>query len=265
MLGYLPAEPILDADHAILRSVAADVQLEEFSDGTLERLLGRLMGTLEQAKGVGLAAPQIGVSKRVFVMSDPQSFKEAANPVAYEDRRRRPFAPFAVINPKILRRSDEMVDHLEACLSIRGYAGIVRRHRSIEVEFSDELQNRNRLELHDYPARIFQHEHDHLDGVLFSDEGRLVQGEFIVAPEGNSYKALTLAQIQEQIADGSIEKSGIIRSAPCQRRLASELRRLLMPEQTCNGGMKRGRRSCDISSVGPQGRYQVFAHLMRFA
>ncbi|KQT48144.1 hypothetical protein ASG47_07155 [Devosia sp. Leaf420] len=150
---------------------------------------------------------RIGVSKRVFVMSDPQSFKDAANPLAYEDRERRPFATFAVINPTMVPGDDGMADHLEACLSIEGYAGIVRRHKRIEVEFSDEFGNRNRLELSGYPARIFQHEYDHLDGKFFSDDDRLVDDKFIVAPKDNDYKFRTLAELEERIADGTIQRS----------------------------------------------------------
>lgn len=208
MFSSLPAEAVPNhADNAVLRQAAADVSKDEFKDGSLKKLLGQLVGTLEVERGVGLAAPQIGVSKRVFIMSDPPAFKDEIKPEAYEDRDRKPFDTFAVINPRILDRSTDMVDHVEGCLSIKGYAGIVRRHKRIEVEFLDESWNLRRSELEGYIARIFQHEFDHLDGILFSDETRLVQDTFVVAPANLKLKDMTLKEIEAQIADGRIEKS----------------------------------------------------------
>jgi len=77
--------------------------------------------------------------------------------------------PSAMLNPRILARSDEMVKGWEGCLSIPGVRGLVPRYRAIEVEYISRDGKLLRLELTDFVARIFQHEYDHLDGIVFLD------------------------------------------------------------------------------------------------
>lgn len=129
-------------------------------DGKLHELLDDLLETMDEAAGVGLAAPQVGVSERVLVIrlpDDEEEYGEEAG-VLYE-----------IVNPEIIRTSRETVSGVEACLSIPGYFGEVERAVDIVVRAQDRHGNEIRVKPRDWLARVFQHEIDHLDGVLFID------------------------------------------------------------------------------------------------
>lgn len=132
----------------VLRSPATDV--EEVTE-VHRRLIADMFDTMRDAPGVGLAGPQIGVMERIFVY-------EAA-----EDDSG------VLINPRIVSRSDETETDDEGCLSLPGLFYPVERSVSIVVEALDEDGRPVKVTAQDYKARIFQHEIDHLDGVLFID------------------------------------------------------------------------------------------------
>lgn len=129
----------------------------------LQRLIDDMAETMAAAKGVGLAAPQVGRGLRVFVArldEDPEG-----------DGLMDPNLGklHVVINPEIKRASDEMVEGVEGCLSIPGYVGDVMRHEAITMEYQDRRGTKKRIKLKGWLARVFQHEFDHLNGVLFVD------------------------------------------------------------------------------------------------
>ena len=140
----------------VLRMQANDV--EQF-DGDLEKLVERLEHLLGEASGLGLAATQIGVLRRVFVFLPDQEGE-----------------PVVVVNPRFTVTSEERESDTEGCLSLQGVVIPVERHASVVVEGKDAEGKDVRLELEGLPARIAQHELDHLDGVLILDrttpEGR---------------------------------------------------------------------------------------------
>ncbi len=153
--------PILTLENPVLRARARKVRSVS---PALRRLIGDMIETMRAAPGVGLAAPQVGVSQRVIV-------------VEYADDARADDAPpklYAVVNPEIVRRSTDMLPGTEGCLSIPGYLGEVERHQTITVRGLDRNGNPFRLKAKDWLARIFQHEIDHLDGVLFIDRASRV-------------------------------------------------------------------------------------------
>jgi peptide deformylase len=140
----------------VLRMQAREV--EEFDDD-LEKLVERLEHLLREASGLGLAATQVGVLRRVFVfLPDPEA--EAV----------------ALVNPRFSATSDERESDTEGCLSLQGVVIPVERHASLTLEGKGPAGEDVRLELEGLPARIAQHELDHLDGVLIIDrttpEGR---------------------------------------------------------------------------------------------
>jgi peptide deformylase len=133
----------------VLRMQARDV--EDFDDD-LASLVERMRHLLHDANGLGLAATQVGVLRRVFLfLPDPE--EEAV----------------ALVNPKLVAPSEERVSDEEGCLSLQGVVIPVERHERITVEATDPEGNDVRLELEGLPARIAQHELDHLDGVLILD------------------------------------------------------------------------------------------------
>ena len=140
----------------VLRLEAQEVQ--EF-DGDLAQLVDRMIRLMHDARGVGLAANQVGILRRVFVIQ------------ADEDQE-----PRALVNPVIVERADVVEDDDEGCLSMQGVVVPVERPVRVRLEARDEDGNPVTLELEGLPARVAQHELDHLDGVLILDrttpEGR---------------------------------------------------------------------------------------------
>ena len=133
----------------VLRLEAQEVQ--EF-DGDLAQLVERMIRLMQDARGVGLAANQVGILRRVFVIQ------------ADEEQE-----PRALVNPVIVERSDEVDDDDEGCLSMQGVVVPVERPLQVRIEARDERGNEVTLELEGLPARVAQHELDHLDGVLILD------------------------------------------------------------------------------------------------
>ncbi|MFN4070693.1 MAG: peptide deformylase [Thermus caldifontis] len=143
----------------VLRKRARPVQ--DF--GGLKKLAEDMLETMFAARGVGLAAPQIGLSERLFVAV------EYADEPEGEERPLRDLVRrvYVVANPVITHREGH-VEGLEGCLSLPGlYAEEVPRAERIRVVFQDEEGKERTLELEGYMARVFQHEVDHLDGILF--------------------------------------------------------------------------------------------------
>ncbi|MGL5921519.1 peptide deformylase [Chroococcidiopsis sp.] len=149
---------IIQLGNPILRSKAEFV--ENVNDPQIQQLIDDLLITVKQANGVGIAAPQVGVIDRVFIVASRPNLRYPHAPE---------MEPTPMINPKILARSSESVKGWEGCLSIPGIRGSVPRDRAIEVEYSDRYGKLHKQELSDFVARIFQHELDHLDGIVFLD------------------------------------------------------------------------------------------------
>ncbi len=124
----------------------------------VKQLMDDMVETMHQAPGVGLAAPQVNISDRIIVIELPADEEEGTPAELYN---------FA--NPEIVKTSRETEEGSEGCLSIPGYVGDVERHTWIVVRGQDAYGRPQRIRAYDYLARIFQHEIDHLDGVLFID------------------------------------------------------------------------------------------------
>lgn len=130
----------------VLRKKADPVK--DFSK--VRAILEEFKMTMYSEDGVGLAAPQVGISERFFAMDDGSGFK-------------------MIVNPEILEKSEEKEIGEEGCLSVPGVFADIQRHRWVRVRYQDEHGVYHEELLEGYPARIFQHEYDHLDGVLFID------------------------------------------------------------------------------------------------
>jgi peptide deformylase len=133
----------------VLRLQGQEVQ--EFDDD-LAQLVERMKRLMQDARGVGLAANQVGVLRRVFVIQEGEDDE-----------------PRALVNPAIVERSEEAEPDDEGCLSLQGVVVEVERPVSVRLEARDERGEPVELELEGLPARVAQHELDHLDGVLILD------------------------------------------------------------------------------------------------
>jgi peptide deformylase len=150
--------PIIELGNPILRQPACWVNCVD--NPTLQKLIDDLLCTVKRANGVGIAAPQVGESQRLFIVA---SRPNPRYPNAPE------MEPTPMINPRILSHSLEMVKGWEGCLSVPGIRGQVPRYQAIEVEYLDRTGKLHRQQFNDFVARIVQHELDHLDGIVFLD------------------------------------------------------------------------------------------------
>ena len=132
-------------------------------DYELQTLVDSMFETMRDAPGVGLAAPQIGQSLRLVVVEYTDDEDENARPKKY-----------VLVNPEIVKRSEEMVTDIEGCLSLPGLAGTVERHEAVTIKAKNRFGKPLKIEAEGWLARIFQHEIDHLDGVLYIDRAEEV-------------------------------------------------------------------------------------------
>lgn len=147
----------------VLRKMADPV---ERVDDSLRKLMDDLLATMYDAPGVGLAAPQVGISRRVIVMD-----------TARDDE---PKAPIVMANPEILERSEDMHIHEEGCLSVPEVTADVERPAITRVSYLDREGKRQEAELEGLLSTIVQHEVDHLNGVLFIDYLSRLKRDMIV-------------------------------------------------------------------------------------
>jgi peptide deformylase len=145
--------------HPVLRQVAADVSVDEIHSPAFQSLIDDMAETMRESDGVGLAAPQVYVSRRLIVME-----VKGGNP-RYPDRAGVSLTQ--LINPKIVSHSSAIQDDWEGCLSIPDLRGKVPRFASVEVAALDRLGQPVMLQADGFFARIIQHEIDHLDGKIF--------------------------------------------------------------------------------------------------
>ena len=123
-------------------------------DGRIRELVRDMFDTMYASKGIGLAAPQIGVGKRVIVLD--------ISPVEEEIK------PFALVNPEIVGKQGQ-VEGMEGCLSVPGVEGMVCRYEYVTVQGKNESGDPVTIEANGLLSRVLQHEIDHLDGILFID------------------------------------------------------------------------------------------------
>jgi peptide deformylase len=132
-------------------------------DKDLLVLIEDMVETMRQAPGVGLAAPQIGISTRLIVVE-----------YGSEEDENAPKKLYAMANPEIVSASPELISGTEGCLSVPGLIGDVERHQKIVLRGMNRFGKPVKLKAEGWLARIFQHEIDHLDGVLFTDRATRV-------------------------------------------------------------------------------------------
>ena len=149
---------IAQLGHPVLRTLASTVHLP--ASAAVRALIEDMLATLREADGVGIAAPQVYEPAALFILASRPSPRYPDAPT---------MEPEVVINPGIRERSDDMVKGWEGCLSIPGIRGEVPRHRRIQVRYQTIGGQQIEREFTDFVARIFQHEDDHLRGIVFLD------------------------------------------------------------------------------------------------
>jgi len=157
---------LVPENHPALHAIAEEITAEEFSDGTVAKILKDLRKAIKTYDvdgyaAVAIAAPQIGVCKRIFLIED-QSDRDDALPSV------------VAINPRFTKTSRKMQTLGEGCLSIPDTYGMVPRHKNVTLEALDETGQKFTRGAGGLLSQIFQHEYDHLDGILFTDRAEKI-------------------------------------------------------------------------------------------
>jgi peptide deformylase len=173
---------ILQIGNPVLRRHGA--KITRFDNG-LARLAEDMIETMHSAKGVGLAAPQVGVSTRLIVVEMPD-----------EEDYPHPGERWVICNPEVVKASRETEVGQEGCLSVVGYVGMVERPTEVTVKGQDLTGRKMRVKADGFLARAFQHEIDHLDGILYVD--RAEQDSVMTVEQYN--------ELFESTEDGGLEE-----------------------------------------------------------
>lgn len=127
---------------------------------------------MHEAPGVGLAAPQLGLTLQLAVIEDREEYHKDVAEALLQERERRPVPFHAIINPALEEIGDERAEFFEGCLSVSGFSALVERARAVRVTCLDERGQHKVIEASGWYARILQHEVDHLNGTLYIDRMR---------------------------------------------------------------------------------------------
>ena len=151
----MAVRPVLTLGNPLLREVAREIRPEELGTPWLARLVEDMIDTMHHEEGIGIAAPQVGVLKRVIVLDI--------------DREEVKTGPLFMANPEVIEASDEDVSYEEGCLSFPGIYADVERPERCRVAFQDVDGEEHEQEFDGFTSRVVQHEYDHLEGVLLVD------------------------------------------------------------------------------------------------
>ena len=194
---------IAQVGEPVLRHGARALTPEEIGSDEIQNLIVLMCKTMRDAPGVGLAAPQIGLSIQLAVIEDRPGYQGDLSEEELAERERNEVPFHVVINPVITPTSGEMVDFFEGCLSLPGFSAIVPRARAVRVECLNERAERKVIEASGWYARILQHEIDHLHGRLFID--RMRSRTFTSADNlGDYWEDQTIEEIITELGEGDL-------------------------------------------------------------
>ena len=196
-----PLPEIVQTGAPVLRARAAEVAEERIGSAEMQELFATMIATMRAAPGVGLAAPQIGVPLRVIVLEDRDELIAKVTPLERAERERVPFGPRVIVNPVVSPVGSERATFFEGCLSVRGFVGLVERAAEVEVTGLDEHGAPARWRVRGWPARILQHEVDHVEGTLYVD--RMATRSFATQDQARAlYAGKPIAEIRRMLGLG---------------------------------------------------------------
>lgn len=162
-------KPIVQTGTPGLRTRAREVPASEIGSPEMKELVATMIETMRAAPGVGLAAPQIDVPLRVIVLEERPEFLKNLSEAEVLERGRVAFDTCVFFNPVLTPIGDQNALFFEGCLSVSGFVGLVERALEVEVSGLDQNGTAQTWRVQGWPARILQHECDHLDGTLYID------------------------------------------------------------------------------------------------
>lgn len=158
------------AGDPVLHEPAQEVDPSEIMSDKVQKIIDDMIRVMRKAPGVGLAAPQIGVSSRIIVLEDTKEFISYAPKEVLIAQDRHPFDLLVIVNPRLKSTSKRTALFFEGCLSVDGFRAVVERHLDVEVTGLDRNGEPIKITASGWQARILQHECDHLDGTLYVDK-----------------------------------------------------------------------------------------------
>ncbi len=189
---------IVQAGAPVLRKRATEVEPQRIQTPEFQKLIETMISTMRAAPGVGLAAPQIGIPLRVIVLEDREELMSKLAPDERRERERVAFKTRVFINPTLGVVGGEHAMFFEGCLSVNGYVGLVERSLEVEVSGLDEHATLQTWRVRGWPARILQHEIDHIDGALYID--RMKTRSFTAASHAKElYGGKSIAEIRKRL------------------------------------------------------------------
>lgn len=189
---------IVQAGEGILRAKAREMTREEILSPNTQELIAHMKETMRHAPGVGLAAPQIGVSVQLAVIEDCEEYHQKLTPAQISERKRSAVPFHVIINPRIVSSYPDIYEFFEGCLSVAGFSAIVPRAQTVTVEYLDESGEPQFVRATGWYARILQHEIDHLHGALYLD--RMYSKTFMTVENfERNWKNLSPAEVLKRL------------------------------------------------------------------
>ena len=189
---------IVQAGEEVLRRRARPLTAEEILNSEFRELIEHMRETMQDAPGVGLAAPQVGLPVQLAVVEDLEQYQAQISPPLLAERERKPVPFHVLINPKIVSSTGGPVNFFEGCLSIAGLSAVVPRYATVRVECLDENGASKTIEASGWYARILQHEIDHLHGTLYID--RMHSRTFTTVENlGRFWKDLPVSEVLSRV------------------------------------------------------------------
>jgi peptide deformylase len=160
---------IVQAGNPVLRQFARLLSPSEITSREIRELIESMRKCMYEAPGVGLAAPQVGLSIQLAVIEDREEYHKEVAEEQLRERERRPVPFHVIINPKFTEMAGDQAEFFEGCLSVSGFSAVVPRARAVRVECLNERAEPITIAASGWSARILQHEIDHLNGSLYID------------------------------------------------------------------------------------------------
>ena len=189
---------IFSVGDVLLRQRARPLTPEEVRSPEIRQLIQHMRETLNDAPGVGLAAPQIGLPLQLAVIEDREEYFATATAEQIAERERCPVEFHVIVNPVLQLQPEPDVEFFEGCLSVPGLMAIVPRAGRVRVDCLDQNGVPRGIDARGWYARILQHEIDHLQGVLYLD--RMYSRSFCTVDNHNRFwKMKTIRQAREEL------------------------------------------------------------------
>jgi peptide deformylase len=195
-----PLPPVVQAGHPVLRAVAEPINPASLGSGDLRALVQTMVAVMRAAPGVGLAAPQIGVGLQLIVLEDAEALMARLTPPERAARGRVPYPLQVLVNPRLTPIGAERATFFEGCLSVKGYMALVERALTVEIAGLDEHGKDVSFRVSGWPARILQHEIDHLQGTLYVD--RMLTRTFCCNEEASRWIGLSASETRDKLNAG---------------------------------------------------------------